>query len=262
MSLVYTAIVPHPPIIITEDGGGKISAVQGTVFSMEKVADHFNDLEINTAIIISPHAKLNSFAMTICCPRKYQGDLSEFENKTLNISLQSDVEIASDLITESERCRLPINIDDDGSLDHGALVPLYFINKATDFNFNLVEIGYSGLPVDQHLDFGRLIYEVIKKNKKRVALIISGDLSHRHFDNQYKEYALKFDNLVKNKILSGYLSRIEQVDPELVELSGECGFKSLVIASGVLCEEKNKFSFLSYEAPFGVGYLVADLINE
>jgi len=73
---------------------------------------------------------------------------------------------------------------------------------------------------------------------------------------------LKFDNHVKNKILSGYLSRIEQVDPELVELSGECGFKSLVIASGVLCQEKNKFSFLSYEAPFGVGYLVADLINE
>lgn len=261
MSLVYTAIVPHPPIIIAEIGGDQRSAVRGTISSMKKIAESFNELEIDAALVISPHAKLSSFAMTICRPKQYQGDLSEFGKETPIISVRPDTELADDLIIESDKGNIPIGLDEDGTLDHGALVPLYFINKAVDFNFNLVEIGYSGLSIEQHLDFGHLIYKVTKNSKKRVALIISGDLSHRHFDNYYKKYALEFDSIIKNKILSGCISGIEQTDPELVELSGECGFRSLVIASGVLNQEKNKFRLLSYEAPFGVGYLVADLVN-
>ena len=39
MSLVYTAIVPHPPIIIAEIGGDQILAVRGTISSMKKIAE-------------------------------------------------------------------------------------------------------------------------------------------------------------------------------------------------------------------------------
>ena len=125
MSLVYTAIVPHPPIIIAEIGGDQILAVRGTISSMKKIAESFNELEIDTALVISPHAKLSNFAMTICRPKQYQGDLSEFGKETPIISFRPDTEIADDLIIESEKSNTPISLDEDGTLDHGALVPLY-----------------------------------------------------------------------------------------------------------------------------------------
>jgi aromatic ring-opening dioxygenase LigB subunit len=45
----------------------------------------------------------------------------------------------------------------------------------------------------------------------------------------------------------------------LVQSAGECGLRSIVILMGALDGLKVKPEILSYEGPFGVGYLVASL---
>jgi len=201
MSLVYCAIVPHPPVIVPEVGEDDIFAASVTVTAMKKIGKHFNASDIDSVIVISPHTKLASFAMTISNSESYSGGFSDFNCENVIICLPSDIQIINCLIRESKKVNFPINIDYSGELDHGASVPLYWIKKNTNYVFSLVEIGYSSLSFEKHFDFGQIIASVIKKSKKRIALIISGDLSHRLFDSRYSLYGKEFDQKIKEILL-------------------------------------------------------------
>jgi aromatic ring-opening dioxygenase LigB subunit len=52
-----------------------------------------------------------------------------------------------------------------------------------------------------------------------------------------------------------------KVDDDLRERAGECGYRSIVIALGSVDENARDHEVLSYEGPFGVGYMVAILID-
>ena len=49
------------------------------------------------------------------------------------------------------------------------------------------------------------------------------------------------------------------LDKVLTENAAECGLRSILILLGILNHIKFQTKILSYEAPFGVGYLVANL---
>ena len=51
---------------------------------------------------------------------------------------------------------------------------------------------------------------------------------------------------------------ILNIDVDLQEEAGECGYRSLLILLGALDSREVDADVLSYEAPFGVGYMVAE----
>jgi AmmeMemoRadiSam system protein A len=55
--------------------------------------------------------------------------------------------------------------------------------------------------------------------------------------------------------------RIARIDPDLRRLAGECGYRSMLVALGATAGLPRACEVLHYEAPFGVGYLVAQLTN-
>ncbi|MFA4941255.1 MAG: AmmeMemoRadiSam system protein A, partial [Patescibacteria group bacterium] len=66
----------------------------------------------------------------------------------------------------------------------------------------------------------------------------------------------KLVELIKNKKTPDIL----RLDEKMIEDAGECGLKSIVMLLGTLDGIKNEPRILSYEGPFGVGYLVASFI--
>ena len=56
---------------------------------------------------------------------------------------------------------------------------------------------------------------------------------------------------------SGRADALLAIDPALIESGGECGLRSFVFALSAL--EPVDCQVLSYEAPYGVGYMVATL---
>ncbi len=149
--------------------------------------------------------------------------------------------------------------------DWGFNVPLHFLAKdlknkkikpyLTDFESPAV-----------HFERGKKIGAGLPKNEK-VAWIASGDMSHKlKEDGPYglhpsgPEFDRKFIELLKAKDVAGIL----HLDERLVEEAGECGLRSFCMLLGAL-EAHSASSgqawnpeILSYEGPFGVGYLVAD----
>ena len=53
-------------------------------------------------------------------------------------------------------------------------------------------------------------------------------------------------------------AEILNLDERLIEQAGECGLRSFIILLGILNDIKYQPKILSYEGPFGVGYLVAN----
>jgi len=71
-----------------------------------------------------------------------------------------------------------------------------------------------------------------------------------------------FDDEGVDALRSNEPQRIVDIDVNLRRLAGECGYRSMLVAIGASSELPLSCEVLSYEAPFGVGYLVAQLTNQ
>jgi len=67
----------------------------------------------------------------------------------------------------------------------------------------------------------------------------------------------EFDQTVL-KALQGDPTKLKNLPVDLVEKAGECGYRSLSLA---IAAKEGAPEVLSYEGPFGVGYMVADLYH-
>jgi aromatic ring-opening dioxygenase LigB subunit len=146
--------------------------------------------------------------------------------------------------------------------DWGFNVPLHFLAK--DIHGIEVKAHLTDFESPQvHFERGK---ELIKNLEyiKRLAWIASGDMSHRlKEDGPYglhpsgPKFDKKFIELLKRKDVQGILNLPER----LIEEAGECGLRSFSMLLGALEASKVNWKpeVLSYEGPFGVGYLAVNI---
>jgi len=143
--------------------------------------------------------------------------------------------------------------------DWGFNVPLFFLAKELKAEVKYYLTGFESPEI--HFNNGKKFYQNLK-NDKNYALIASGDLSHcLKEDGPYGFHpdGPKFDKalieFLKKKDVKNFL-KLDEMYPE----AGECGLRSFSFLLGILEEAKInwKVEILSYEGPFGVGYLVAN----
>jgi AmmeMemoRadiSam system protein A len=142
-------------------------------------------------------------------------------------------------------------------------VPLYFLQR-NGWQGRVVVLGYSFLSNEDHVRFGSCIGKAIRDVGRPMALIASGDLSHRlkpEAPAGYNPTAYIFDDEVVDALRSNNPERIVRMNPGLREIAGECGYRSMLVALGATRELPLACDVLSYEAPFGVGYMVAQLTS-
>lgn len=145
--------------------------------------------------------------------------------------------------------------------DWGFNVPLFFLAK--DFK-GKIEQHLMGLESPQfYFEEGKRFYKFkVQGLKSKVALIASGDLSHclkedgpYGFHSDGPEFDKKLIEALKTKNIETILE-LNNKYPE----AGECGLRSICFMLGIL--EASGLNYqpevLSYEGPFGVGYLVAN----
>lgn len=267
MPLVFAGISPHPPIVIPKIGGADAKKVKKTADALLELGDKLNDAEPETIIIISPHGLIYPDRINVCGMQNLAGDFSQFGNPELKFKFQNDLDLAKqiDKIANEEEIETLLYDNGDNNniyeLDHGILVPLYFLQKKLDLSVKILSITYSYQGRAQHFAFGQIIAEICEKSKTRIAIIASGDLSHRLFPQNFlkdKSAGKKFDQNLVSLIKKNDVQSILELDEDFIEEAGECGYRSILILLGAIEKLKYKPNILSYEGPFGVGYLVCD----
>ena len=261
-------LVPHPPIIVPEIGQGEEKKAQKTIEAMEEIAGDIAEKKPDIIIVITPHGPLFRDAVAVSAGREFKGDFGGFGQPGVSLSFNGSYDMAFDIMEEAAREDIPVIAVDDNTrrkygisegLDHGALVPLYYINRSYQ-GFGLVHITYGLLSPEQLYSFGKCIRRVVEKRKKHASIVCSGDLSHRLIRGAPAGYSKKgavFDQSLVESLRKMDVDRILNMDPQLLEEAGECGYRSVVIMLGVLDGYSVESRILSYEGPYGVGYCVA-----
>jgi MEMO1 family protein len=189
------------------------------------------------------------------------GDMSTWGVATPPRIFPNDREFAAALLEECAGLGVPASSLGDRAyaLDHGVMVPMHFI-AGRIAGLPVVPLTFSWLPLQTHFLFGKAVQASAKRLNRRLALIASGDLSHRLIPGAPAGYDPKGKEFDKQVVYS--VSRLDcrtliDLDPEFIEKAGECGLRSIVVLLGALDGLSVSSEILSYEGPFGVGYLVA-----
>lgn len=259
-------LMPHPPIIIPEVGKGEENKVINTVNACRLVGEKIEELEAETIIIISPHGAVFRDAVSIITSRSVEGDLRKFGVNNVSLNYEIDLELTNKIIDYVKKDNiLVVELDEKTTvnynipleLDHGAIVPLYYADKAR--RHKLVHINYGFMSPIEFVRFGMAIKEAVNETNKNVILIASGDLSHRLTKDGPYEYTPlggEFDNTLVDILSSGNLDELFNIDKKLIAEAGECGLRSLYILAGAIGTVTMKSDLFSYEGPLGVGYAI------
>jgi len=264
MSLNFAAITPHPPIIVPPIGKEEdLQKVSNTILAMKKISSKFKEAEIDTLIVISPHMLIYPDRFSIAGMKKLFGSFAQFNQPDLVFEFENNLELAN-RINEAANAQgvKTLLYDNSGEffeLDHGIMVPLHFLTCQQENPFKVLPIAYSEQDRATHFTFGQIIRDVIKEYPERVGVIASGDLSHRLISGAPAGFSKEgkiFDKKLVNDLKKNKFKDILYYDEEFIEDAGECGYRSILILSGILDGSDANPEFLSYEGPFGVGYLV------
>jgi len=146
--------------------------------------------------------------------------------------------------------------------DWGFNVPLHFLAQGFKGEIKTYLMGLEEPKF--YFEEGKKFYTKykIQNTKYKIALIVSGDMSHclkeegpYGFNPDGPKYDKALIDALKKKDIETIL-KLDDLYPE----AGECGLRSFCFLLGIL--EASGISWqpeiLSYEGPFGVGYLVAN----
>jgi aromatic ring-opening dioxygenase LigB subunit len=256
--LKFASICPHPPLLIPSIGQNNLSKVNSTIEAMNRLGHEISKLDIDTIVIISPHGPVQTNLMAINGSEDLRGNFLQFGDETF-MEFKNNLDLGLNIKKIADQKNIPAEmINSNIPLDHGTMVPLYFLTKNNP-KIKIVPMSFSYLDYQKHFELGRIIYEAAESINEKIALVASGDLSHRLTPDApagYSPQGKEFDKLLIKLLESNDSVEILNMDSDLIEEAGECGLRSIIILLGALSNLEYKFEKLSYEGPFGVGYLV------
>ncbi|PLX25536.1 AmmeMemoRadiSam system protein B [Candidatus Parcubacteria bacterium] len=257
--IVFSAFVPHPPIAIPEVGKENLDKLSDTIKAYQTLEHEIYSAKPDTIILISSHAEQREEAFAVNQAPDFKVNFKKFGDLVTNLQFKNDIGFGYQI---KELCEdyFPVMMTAQEELDYGSGVPLFYLTQHLP-NIKVVSIAYSNLSSEDHFKFGQIIRKQINLAGKRVAVIASGDLSHKlHKDSPagYSARGQEFDQKIIKALAEKKVDDVIHLDPELVKEAGECGHRALLVLLGVIDELNYEHRQLSYQSPFGIGYLVTN----
>lgn len=258
MSMIAAYMVPHPPMIVPDVGKGSEKQVEATIKAYEMVADEIADLEPDTIIISSPHSVMYLDYFHISPGQEASGSFAGFRAPQVSFHEKYDTELVEKISQISCEKGVPAGTlgEQDPHLDHGTMVPLYFIEKKYK-DFKLVRTGLSGMSLADHYAFGQAVQQAVMETGRKTVYVASGDLSHKlqkYGPYGFAEEGPVYDEKIMDVCSRGAFGELFDFSETLCEKSAECGHRSFVIMAGALDGMEVTARALSHEDVTGVGY--------
>ena len=261
MSMLGAIITPHPPVLLPEVGGGREREIAATDRAMRTAAETVAAWQPDVIIVSSPHTILYRDYFHIAPGDGAVGDMGRFGAPEVRIQASYDTLLREEIIRRAEAEGLHAGTlgQRDPELDHGVLIPLYYLRKA-GVRCPIVRMGLSGFSPLDHYRLGKCVQDAVNALGRRAVFLASGDLSHKLKADGPYGYAPEgpqFDDAVTRTMASGDFLEFLTIDPALCERAAECGLRSFQVMAGALDGLIVESQLLSHEGTFGVGYAIA-----
>ena len=258
MGIIAAYMVPHPPLIIPQVGRGGEKDILETTNAYERVGEHIAKTAPETIVILSPHSVMYADYFHISPGSGSAGDFGRFGAPQVSFDVDYDTEFTDTLEDVLDQAGFPAGTKGqrEKELDHGTMVPLYFIRKHYKGG-KIIRIGLSGLPLADHYKFGTFIKQVSEQLGRKTVIVASGDLSHKLKD--YGPYGFAKEGPVYDEKIMEAASKADfgamlEFDEEFLDKAAECGHRSFVIMAGTFDGMDIRSEVLSHQDVTGVGY--------
>ena len=247
-------ICPHPPLLIPEVGGHALAKVAQTVNAMRLLGTEIG--KPDTVVVISPHTAGFGDAHAVKVAPRLSGDFGRFRAPEATFSFDNDLPFAELLLALAGDSRqVQIVPEEDPQLDWGVLVPMSFLGHQRIVSLSIVN-AYG-----VHRALGGLVRRCAEELGRETLFVASGDLSHALTHSAPAPYDPRgklFDDEVVHLLGAGDFASLSAIDSILLQGAAECGLRSFMALGGFLGGDAIVSpEILSYEGPYGVGYLVA-----
>jgi AmmeMemoRadiSam system protein A len=263
-SVLCAVLMAHAPILIPEVGGKRGGAAQASSQAMREAAACVVSFRPETLVLISPHSPRQRGAFGLWGGKSLHGSFAQFGASGARVNFSNDKPLGEAIVSSAKDRNLATWMIPDQDLDHGALVPLWFLAEAGWSGPTIVlSLGY---PKDGGLvELGEAIAAAAQATPRRIALVASGDMSHRLKPNApcgFHPQAQQFDETFIRLLREGDYHEIGNIDPELRDFAAEDAVDSTLVALAAVNWRTAGHKVLHYEGPFGVGYGIAILFAE
>lgn len=268
MGILGAAFFPHPPIVLPEVGCGQERAASATIEGMERLAAMVVAMKPQVVAVVTPHGPAFSDMIAVTDAHTLSGTMERFRAPDVKLTKAVEQPLLRAFEEEWSRDDLPVALLDakalkklkaDPALDHGAMVPLLFLEKQYR-DYSILHISPGGQPLRRQFQAGQALARAAARLGIGVLVLASGDMSHRLSPDGpygYNAAGPLFDSAFADAIRSGDPAKILAIDPGLARRAGECGWRPAAFALGALDGRAVDCQLISYEGPFGVGYLTA-----
>lgn len=258
MPIIYAAITPHTPLLIPAVGREHLSQLVKTIESYSHLAEDLYIARPDVVVIISPHGAKPGNTFSINLSTAFHGNLEKFGDFGTRDEYVGEIGLCHQ-IKEGLETKMPLQMITEPMMDYGCYVPIKILFTGQTETPKVIPVYISTGSLQDHYEFGTAIQRELMISDKRVAVIASGDLSHKLSVNSpggFSSKAEKFDAKLVELLQKNKTKDILGLNEKTIAEVGECGLKPIATLLGILHGVNYAPQRMSYEAPFGVGYLV------
>ena len=241
-------LLPHAPILVPAVCGASGGAAAASCQAMRAAAAELLSYRPDSLVLISPHSPRKPGAYGLWADDRLEGSFDQFGAVQTQVSLPNDRRLANALTVEAQSRSVAIWSISNYRLDHGALVPLWF----------LAEAGWTGPTIILSLNYsdddgltrlGEAIAAAANGLHRRIALVASGDMSHRLTAGApcgFHPQAHEFDETFIHLVGEGNYHELQQINPDLRELAAEDTVDSTLIAAAAVGWQSDGHRLLTF----------------
>lgn len=262
--VVCAVLMPHAPILVREIGGERGEAAAASCRAMREAAACVMSHRSDSLVLVSPHSPRQPRAFGIWADNPMQGAFDQFNAPYETVSLPLDQSLAQAIAAEARVRHLATWTIHRCPLDHGAMVPLWFLAEA-GWTGPTVVLSLNDPEANCLIALGEAIAAAAKVMQRRIAFVASGDMSHRLTPEApcgFHPQAHRFDETFIELVRAGDYRQLGNIAPKLRARAAEDAVDSTLIAAAAVNWRTDGHRVLNYEGPFGVGYGVAILFEE
>ena len=286
--IVGRYLAPHPSMML-ESVGKELSAVpERTREGFEVIAEEIKKAAADTLVVVSSHGSTFSNYYNIPDWPKHTGAV-QFTRRYIPLSWENDPELVRLIVDKANESGI------NAASVEGKRYRTYYLERGIDFSISvpllllgdvakdlkIVRIHASNIAQEEHYRFGKALKKAITESGRNVAIIGSGELSHKlHASDDvlkyqargknspqatgesYYGYAVEgeqFDRMVITALRNNDVKSFLAVPPDLREAAWESAIDAFSVVLGSLGGKEPLIIINSYEHPFGIGYVTATI---
>lgn len=256
--IVFAGVLPHGTSLLPVEGPLDPEATPLHA-ACRDLAQRLVAARPDLIVVIDPHGPTFTQAMGLCCAPVLRGDLAAAGRPDMALELPTDLQLAQILLGLSKEAGVPLTVPDRyvrQPLSHGVLVPWQFLTAAGLGPVAVTVVHPSGQSLARHFEFGQIIGYAAQRTGRRVAILASAELSHRH--DEIPE-AAAFDQQVVEAFDGHHWVALVGQAPAALAAAEACGMGALAMLAGVFRPEAIAACPSTYAVTAGVGRLVGEL---